>query len=120
MISPKQDMFCRCYLVSFNAAQAAREAGYSAKTAVTQAARLLSKVHIQERIAELKAEIDAEKSWNAAFVRERMRAVAERAEDEGNLSVAATMLTTMARAEGLLSDKMELTGRQQSTFKIKK
>lgn len=54
-LNAKQDMFCREYLIDLNATQAAIRAGYSVKTANRIAAQLLSKLDIQNRIAELKS-----------------------------------------------------------------
>lgn len=54
-LTGKQEMFCREYLIDLNATQAAIRSGYSVKTANRIAAKLLSKVDIQNRIAELKA-----------------------------------------------------------------
>lgn len=50
----KQDRFCHEYIIDFNGTQAALRTGYSERTAREQAARLLSKAHIQERINQLK------------------------------------------------------------------
>ena len=55
-LTPKQERFCEEYLIDLNATQAAIRAGYSEKTAREQAAQNLSKLNIQEKIAELKAE----------------------------------------------------------------
>jgi phage terminase small subunit len=52
-LTAKQDRFCREYLTDLNATQAAIRAGYSPKTANQQASRLLAKVKVQDRIAEL-------------------------------------------------------------------
>jgi phage terminase small subunit len=55
-LSPKQEQFCREYLIDLNQTQAAIRAGYSAKTANEQSTRLLANVNIQARISELKKE----------------------------------------------------------------
>lgn len=52
-LTPKQEMFCREYLVDLNGTQAAIRAGYSEKTANEQAARLLANVNIQEYVQSL-------------------------------------------------------------------
>lgn len=57
----KADKFCQEYMIDLNGTQAAIRAGYSEKTARQIATTLLSKVYIQKRISELKAEI-AEKA----------------------------------------------------------
>lgn len=54
--NPRYEEFCQQYLVNLNGAEAAREAGYSAKTSHVKAAQLLAIVIINDRIAELKAD----------------------------------------------------------------
>lgn len=67
-LTDKQEMFCREYLIDLNATQAAIRAGYSVKTANRIAAKLLSKVDIQNRIAELKAQRNDLVSIKAYYV----------------------------------------------------
>lgn len=55
-LSDKREAFCIEYLVDLNATQAAIRAGYSKKTANRIASQLLTKLDIQERVAELKQE----------------------------------------------------------------
>ena len=55
--NPQQEGFCREYVIDVtNQAAAAIRAGYSAKTAASQASRLLKNVNIAARVAELQAE----------------------------------------------------------------
>lgn len=56
VLTDKQEQFCLEYLTDLNATQAAIRAGYSENTANEQGSRMLAKVNIQRRIAELKAE----------------------------------------------------------------
>lgn len=49
----KHELFCQEYLIDLNATKAAERAGYSAKTANEQGARLLANVSVQSRISEL-------------------------------------------------------------------
>ncbi len=53
-LSPKQEQFCREYLIDLNATQAAIRAGYSARSADVTASRLLGNAKVQENIARLK------------------------------------------------------------------
>jgi len=53
-LTPKQEMFCREYLVDLNATQAAIRAGYSAKTADRIGAQLLGKSWVASKVQELK------------------------------------------------------------------
>lgn len=50
-LTPRQEAFCREYVVDFNKGQAAIRAGYSSVGASTQALRLLQKTEVQRRIA---------------------------------------------------------------------
>ncbi|HGH3391156.1 TPA: terminase small subunit [Citrobacter freundii] len=71
-LNVKQDMFCREYLIDLNATQAAIRAGYSIKTANRIAAQLLSKLDIQNRIAELKAKRNEVVGIDADYVLRRL------------------------------------------------
>jgi phage terminase small subunit len=54
-LTGKQQRFVEEYLVSFNATQAALDAGYSARTAYSQGQRLLKNVEVKNRIEEAMA-----------------------------------------------------------------
>lgn len=54
-LTEKQEMFCREYLINLNATQAAIRAGYSENTARKIGSENLTKLDVQNRIAELKA-----------------------------------------------------------------
>lgn len=56
-LTQKQEKFCNEYLIDLNATQAAIRAGYSQKTARSIANNLLTKVDIQQYIAELRCGI---------------------------------------------------------------
>ena len=66
-LTPKQNRFCKEYVTDHNGKQAAIRAKYSAKTAESQASRLLSNAKVQVEVARLekkvaaKLEITAEK-----------------------------------------------------------
>lgn len=53
MLSLKQKQFCEEYVISGNATEAAKKAGYSEKTARSQGAENLTKPDIQKYIKEL-------------------------------------------------------------------
>lgn len=71
-LNAKQDMFCREYLIDLNATQAAIRAGYSVKTANRIAAQNLSKLDIQNRIAELKTKRNEVVGIDADYVLRRL------------------------------------------------
>lgn len=57
ILNDKQERFCRQYVIDLNGTQAAIRAGYSKKTAHEQAAQLLAKLSIQNRVNELQSKI---------------------------------------------------------------
>lgn len=71
-LTPKQEMFCREYLVDLNLTQAAMRAGYSEKYANREASRLWSKVDIQNRINELKEERNQRTDITTDYVLQRL------------------------------------------------
>lgn len=81
-LTDRQARFCEEYLIDLNATQAAIRAGYSEKTAREQAAQNLSKLNIQEKIAELKAERAKRTEMTQDSVIQELAAVA-RAEIKG-------------------------------------
>ncbi len=77
-LTPKQEMFCREYLIDLNGTQAAIRAGYSEKTANEQASRLLVNVNIQSYIAKLKSERQERVKIDADWVLRRAVEINER------------------------------------------
>jgi len=89
-LSPKQERFCQEYLLDLNATQAGIRAGYSPKTAGSQAHDLLKKPEIEARIEELKAERSKRTQIDADWLLRRLAAeaeadVAELYDEHGNL-----------------------------------
>jgi phage terminase small subunit len=56
-LTEKEEAFCQAYLIDFNGAKAARLAGYSENSAKEIASENLTKLHIRERISELRNEM---------------------------------------------------------------
>lgn len=56
-MNPKQERFCREYVIDLNGTQAAIRAGYSKKTAGQQAEQLLKILEIKKKVKELQKEI---------------------------------------------------------------
>lgn len=71
-LNDKQEMFCREYLVDLNATQAAIRAGYSDKTARSQANRMLTNVDIEKRIQELMSSRSEQLKVDAKYVLRRL------------------------------------------------
>lgn len=67
-MNPKQERFCREYVIDLNGTQAAIRAGYSEKTANEQAAQLLAKLSIKNKIKELQNKIQERTEITADMV----------------------------------------------------
>lgn len=125
-VNEKQLRFCEEYIIDHNATQAAIRAGYSPKSARTQASELLTKPNIQEKIQELAEKVSTENIATAEEVLlhftkvmrgELFDQVVKRDED-GNLQkvdVVAKLsdrnkaAEALAKHYALLVEKVELT-----------
>ena len=67
-MTAKQKRFCAEYIVDYNGTQAAIRAGYSEKTAYSQAGRMLKNVEILARVRELQQEQVKRLAVSADFV----------------------------------------------------
>lgn len=128
-LTPKQERFCEEYLIDLNATQAAIRAGYSEKTAREQAAQNLSKLNIQEKIAELKAERSQRTEITQDRVVKELAAMAfAKATDYAQIAdvggKAAVMLTptaqlTKAQQAGIVGIKQTQAGIEVKLDKTK-
>lgn len=130
-LTPKQQRFVEEYLVDLNATQAAIRAGYSARTANEQAARLLAKVSISQAIAAAMEERSKRVEIDADYVLKNLVEIIERSmqrapvltmkgeqvvDDEGR-SVwrfdgknAIRALELLGKHKGMWTDKVEMSG----------
>lgn len=77
----KSEVFCREYLTDYNGTQAAIRAGYSKKTATTQASRMLSNAKVLSRVCELQAEKTAQLSISQDWVVHQLVDVVQKCKD---------------------------------------
>jgi len=78
VVKGKRLRFCEEYVIDMNATQSAIRAGYSLKTAYSIGQRLLKKVEIMEKIAELQKKVADEVKLNAEYVLNGLMEVHER------------------------------------------
>jgi phage terminase small subunit len=76
--SERIERFCEAMLIEPNQTKAAIKAGYSEKTAVNQASRLLKNPRVQKRLAELRAERSERVKIDADYVLTTIRDTVER------------------------------------------
>lgn len=104
-MTPKQEAFCREYVIDFNATQAAIRSGYSEKTAGAVGFENLKKPEIQKKVEELKAAATQKAEVSVQDVLCGIRTIAE---DEGATNrdkLKAWEL--LGRYNGMFTDRIE-------------
>lgn len=128
-VTPIQDKFCLEYAASGNATEAYKKAGYKVQTdgaARANAARLLTKANIQERLKELAEKVAAPKIANIQEIQEFLTAVmrqekkeeeivvagdfAETKEKTPPISTAIKAAETLAKLQGAFRTDINITG----------
>jgi len=121
-LTPKQEMFCREYLIDLNATQAAIRAGYSVKTAKLIGYENLTKPYIHEYIQKLKKERVKEVKIDANYVLTQAKKLHERCmqEDEFHPSGAAKALELIGKHVDVAAfkDRVEHSGEDGGPIKI--
>lgn len=132
-LTPKQKMFVAEYLVSLNATDAARKAGYSEKTAEIIGHENLRKPNIQAAIQVAQQERSEKLSLSAEWVLERFKLISDRCiqgepvmDREGKPtgewkfdSSGANKATEMiGKHLGMFVEKHELTGKDGGPIEV--
>ena len=118
LLTPKQLAFCRAYIVSNNATQAAIEAGYSEKTAKDIGCQNLKRDRVQDAMAVFRADV-AERNRitedDLLIELEEARQSALKPKT-GVASPAAAVAATMGKAKlmGFLTDRIDHTTNGES------
>ena len=97
----RQEKFCAHYSLSGNAAEAARQAGYSERSACNQGSRLTRDMRVRARVYELRVNRAIQFGPVMAFT--RLENLYEKAVEAGRYRTAATILILQARLSGLES-----------------
>ncbi len=119
-MNAKQKRFCDEYLVDCNATQAAIRAGYSARTANEQAARLLANVSIKAYIDEKMEQLHNERTADAQEVLEYLTAVMRGQQTEQTLISIGDGVQKIGNIEVGARDRLkaaELIGKRFGLFK---
>ena len=94
-LKERQEKFCQAYLISRNATSAAKEAGYSERSAYNQGYELLKKPEIQRRLEELEEEYSTD-----VDVISELEKQYEQAKTNGNGQTALKALELLSRVRG--------------------
>lgn len=119
-MTPKQARFVEEYLVDLNATQAATRAGYSARTANEQGARLLAKASVQEAIQVARVALSARTEITQDSIMADIEAIKRDAmqvvyDDDGNNAMldhkaALRACELQGKRYGMFDDRLKVTG----------
>lgn len=119
-MTPKQARFVEEYLVDLNATQAATRAGYSARTANEQGARLLAKASVQEAIQVARVALSARTEITQESIMADIEAIKRDAmqvvyDDDGNKAMldhkaALRACELQGKRYGMFDDRLKVTG----------
>lgn len=105
--NPKRERFCREYVIDGNGAQAAIRAGYSAKTAKVQASQLLTIINVQQRVAELRGQVNDKLELTQEKILRDIETISEEARAGGQFSAALKGKELLGRHTGMWPQKIE-------------
>ena len=100
MLTDKQERFAQAYVLHRNATEAAKAAGYAARSAYNQGYRMLKNDEIVERIADLENELDTN-----IDVIDEIENQYTFAKNSGHTNSAIKALELLSRIRGAKSDK---------------
>lgn len=106
-LTPKQNRFVAEYLIDLNATQAATRAGYSARTANEQGARLLANVSVKEALDEERKKRERRTEITADRVLQELADIGFDKEDE-RTSDRLKALELMGKHLAMFTDKVDM------------
>lgn len=115
MLTPNQHAFADYYIECGNASEAAKKAGYSAKTAAATASRLLTNVNVSAYIQERMANQDAERVATADEV-VRFYTSVMRGEVKDAFGLDPSLAERLKAADSLMKRYAVGADRQRSTM----
>lgn len=122
-MTARQKRFCEEFVKSGNAKQSAIKAGYSAKTAEVQGARLLSNAKVKKNIEQLQSEIKNENIMDAKQMQEVLTSIIMQKSEEDvivvegcgdGVSEAVTKKKTASQADRIKA--IQLLARMQGAL----
>ena len=116
LLTPKQMAFCRAYIVSNNATQAAIEAGYSEKTAKDIGCQNLKRDRVQDAMAVFRADVAERNRITEDDLLVELEEARQAALKAGVAQSSAAVAATMGKAKlmGFLTDRIDHTTNGES------
>lgn len=111
-LNPKQEAFCREYLIDSNGKQAAIRAGYAPKNAEITASKYLRLSKFQEHLDKLRDKIESKKILTAIEIQEMLSA---RATDELD-ALGIKAIDILNKMQGAYVERVDMTVQQEVTY----
>jgi phage terminase small subunit len=109
-LTPKQRRFVQEYLCDLNATQAAIRAGYSARSAHVEGARLLINAKVSEAVQSAQTKLSIRTELTQDEVIEGLRAEATNTGEGSSHGARVAAWTQLGRHLGMFKDKVEHSG----------
>lgn len=119
MLTPKQSLFVKEYLVDLNATQAAIRAGYSKKTAKSIGQENLTKPDVAAEIERAKQKRTNKVEITAEYVLRRINEEANYFDEGASHSARVSALKLLANHTDVCKEKHEFTGADGGDIRIK-
>ncbi|WP_020469120.1 terminase small subunit [Zavarzinella formosa] len=116
-LTPKQERFIGEFLVDLNATQAAIRAGYSSRTAKSIASELLGKPEVLAALNVRRNAISEQLDITTEWVMRRLQQKATLTGPDGTHSGRVSALTTLAKALGMLKERLKVEGEVKAEVK---
>jgi phage terminase small subunit len=106
-LTAKQRMFVAEYIVSLNATDAAKKAGYSERTAMEQGYQLLQKTSVQKALQEALNQREKRTGITADYVLNSLKQIADASMGAADYNPANKALELLGKHLKLFTDKIE-------------
>lgn len=100
-LSPKEERFCREYVIDYNGTQAAIRSGYKVSDAANRATRLLKKAEVSARVRELQQEMAQRLALSQDYVVIQLIGTYNECKDRDDPKNALKALELMGRHLGM-------------------
>ena len=112
-LKPKQEMFCKEYIIDLNGTQAAIRAGYSHKTARQIATEMLSKLYIQEYVQSLMDSRSKKVEITAENILLDILDTREAAKEQDKLSERLKCNELLGKHLKMFTDRLDVSSKQE-------
>lgn len=112
-LSPKEERFCREYVIDYNGTQAAIRSGYKAKDAAVRASKMLRKDKVAARVRELQQEMAQRLALSQDYVVIELMKTYKECKDSEDSKNALRALELMGKHLGMFEKRQKEEGNEE-------